>query len=201
MSEQPIGLTALTTDSNVYNPIDELALIESATRQLEAQPFYKLSELSKFNGSGVYALYYTGTNENYKTRLSKPIYIGKACGGKSRKGLKYSATGTALYRRLKDHAKSISQVDNLNINDFYFRFMLTGEAVGVLTEWALIQRYRSVWNCVIDGFGNHDQGKARRTQQRSAWDTLHPGRKWAESYTEPNKSMPKVLDQLKSSNS
>ncbi|MCH8842527.1 MAG: Eco29kI family restriction endonuclease, partial [SAR324 cluster bacterium] len=40
--------------------------------------------------------------------------------------------------------------------------------------------FRPVWNILVDGFGHHDQGKARRGQMKSTWDTLHPGRPWAD---------------------
>jgi len=32
----------------------------------------------------------------------------------------------------------------------------------------------------MDGFGNHDPGKGRHQGKRPSWDTLHPGRPWAE---------------------
>jgi hypothetical protein len=32
---------------------------------------------------------------------------------------------------------------------------------------------------VLDGFGNHDPGRGRYDQQKSAWDVIHPGRQWA----------------------
>lgn len=34
-----------------------------------------------------------------------------------------------------------------------------------------------------DGFGNHDPGKERISGMLSSWDTLHPGRAWAERMT------------------
>jgi hypothetical protein len=49
-----------------------------------------------------------------------------------------------------------------------------------LGESLLIQRHRPVWNSVIDGFGNHDPGAGRRKGAMPSWDTLHPGRSWAD---------------------
>jgi hypothetical protein len=49
-----------------------------------------------------------------------------------------------------------------------------------LGESLLIQRHRPIWNSLIDGFGNHTPGKGRFEGARPAWDTLHPGRHWAE---------------------
>jgi len=42
----------------------------------------------------------------------------------------------------------------------------------------------SLWNIVLDGFGNHEPGSGRYNQQRSAWDIIHPGRQWAEKLQE-----------------
>ena len=48
-----------------------------------------------------------------------------------------------------------------------------------LGENILIERFKPLWNQVIDGFGNNDPGGRRATQYRSHWDVLHPGRPWA----------------------
>jgi hypothetical protein len=48
-----------------------------------------------------------------------------------------------------------------------------------LAESLLIERYRPLWNVVVDGFGNHDPGSGRHQGKRPNWDTLHPGRAWA----------------------
>lgn len=47
-------------------------------------------------------------------------------------------------------------------------------------EAALIKLNRPLWNSCLDGFGNHDPGKGRYEQARSAWDVIHPGRNWAD---------------------
>ena len=45
-----------------------------------------------------------------------------------------------------------------------------------LGESLLIERFKPVWNMVIDGFSNNAPGKRRFSQHRSLWDVLHPGR-------------------------
>ncbi|GAC69556.1 Eco29kI family restriction endonuclease [Gordonia soli] len=45
-----------------------------------------------------------------------------------------------------------------------------------------------VWNALVDGFGNHDPGRGRRAGRRSLWDTLHPGRPWAEQFPPSTKT-------------
>ena len=57
----------------------------------------------------------------------------------------------------------------------------------------MIQRFRPVWNQVLDGFGNHDPGKDRYNGILSQWDTLHHGRPWAPRVKKPN---PKSADEL-----
>jgi len=53
-----------------------------------------------------------------------------------------------------------------------------------LGESLLIEKTRPLWNIVLDGFGNHDPGSGRYNQQQSAWDIIHPGRKWAKKLQE-----------------
>jgi hypothetical protein len=83
-----------------------------------------------------------------------------------------------LFNRLKAHAKSISQAQNLNLADFVCRHLVTDDIWIPLAEALLIEKFKPVWNRLIDGFGIYDPGK-RRPQERSKWDTLHPGRPFA----------------------
>ncbi len=45
------------------------------------------------------------------------------------------------------------------------------------------------------GFGNNAQGKGRNDQERSLWDTLHPGRKRVAKH-QPNAKSPAEIGQL-----
>lgn len=49
-----------------------------------------------------------------------------------------------------------------------------------MAETSAIAMHRPLWNTLVDGFGNHDPGRGRYEGMRSRWDTLHPGRRWAE---------------------
>jgi Eco29kI restriction endonuclease len=53
----------------------------------------------------------------------------------------------------------------------------------ILDYSELIRTFKTIWNSCIDGFGIHDPGSGRYHQQRSEWDTLHPGRMWADKLT------------------
>ena len=112
---------------------------------------------------------------------SEVPYVGKAVPTGARKGGKRTGyeSGTELYRRLRDHAKSVEQVRNLALNEFQCRFLVVVPVWITLAERFLIDHFRPVWNTVIDGFGNHPPGRGRRDMRRPRWDILHPGRPWA----------------------
>lgn len=114
-------------------------------------------------GQGVYTLHYQGQFAPYADLGETPIYVGQA---------------RRLSGRLRDHERSIKQAENLDISDFSCRWLVLASIWMGLTEDILIAEYSPIWNA-IRGFGNHDQGSTRRAQQRSEWDTLHPGRPWA----------------------
>ena len=123
-----------------------------------------------FDGPGVYTIYYDGTFAPYAGLGERPIYVGKADG--------------RLHSRLTDHAGSIDAARNLALPDFGCRWLVIEPVWIGLTEQILIGRYDPVWNRVLKGFGNHHQGGGRRGQARSLWDTMHPGRHWAETMAE-----------------
>ena len=110
------------------------------------------------------------------------IYVGKAVPDGARKGGQGDDVdpGTALFKRLTDHAKSVDATTNLKLEDFRCRFLSVDDIWIPLTESLLIERFKPVWNRVLDGFGNHDPGKGRHRGRMPLWDCLHPGRAWAE---------------------
>jgi hypothetical protein len=156
---------------------------------LRATPI-PISRANEIVGAGVYAIYYVGPFEAYRLiasvnrdgKFEKPIYVGKAIPKGSRKGglASNSATGTALADRLKKHTITIAEATNLEVSDFHIRHLVIDDIWIPLGENVLIESFQPLWNVVIDGFGNNDPGKRRATQFRSLWDTLHPGRSFAE---------------------
>ena len=58
----------------------------------------------------------------------------------------------------------------------------------------LIESFKPVWNRAIDGFGNKDPGRRRKTQIRSPWDVLHPGRSFVKKLAE-SPLTPKLLEE------
>jgi hypothetical protein len=151
-----------------------------------------------FRGVGVYAIYYTGEAPLYpKVNLdAKPIYVGKAIPKGGRKGgLLEGRLETTLFDRLREHANSISQAQNLELADFSCRFLAVDDVWIPLAESLLIEEFRPLWNVLIEGFGIHNPGGGRSGQKKSIWDSLHPGRPWAKGLP-PNPKMDKVLSEL-----
>lgn len=177
---------------HVYNSEAFEEIIKDTIRFFNGTPIQPLPPSERFLGTGVYALYYTGKFKLYKplynlnrTEYSMPIYVGKAVprGWRQGRNISSGVSSYELYNRLIDHIHSIENSENLNIEDFCCRFMiLENAAAGMIgtVEAALIRHYMPIWNCCIDGFGNHDPGSGRYNQARSDWDILHPGREWAD---------------------
>jgi Eco29kI restriction endonuclease len=91
-----------------------------------------------------------------------------------------ASRGKALRDRLRQHAASIDEAINIDLEDFHCRSLIVDDVWIPLGESMMIEQFRPIWNLVIDGFGNKDPGKRRATQYRSLWDVLHPGRQFAE---------------------
>jgi hypothetical protein len=190
-----------------YNPLDKRNLGNSIADALLEKTVEALPLNEPFVGAGIYVIYYIGDFPAYEAIASRnrngqfkaPIYIGKAVPAGARKGgfLSDIDPGTVLYKRLNDdHAKSIEQAQNLNIKDFFCRYLIVDDFWIPLGESLLIDMFSPVWNLVIDGFGNHDPGSGRYNQQKSFWDMLHPGRPWAEKLQENKLNIAQIQDNL-----
>ena len=181
-------------DVTPFNPLDKKNLAASIEQALSLSEPKPLKDLAKFNGAGVYSLYYTGNFPAYEPlaranrgSISAPIYVGKADAKGKRKGgfLEDAMAGSTLWKRLSDHAASIESAENLDIDDFMCRFLVVDDLWISLGESLLISKYSPVWNALVDGFGNHNPGSGRSSMMRPRWDTLHPGRTWA-NQLQPN---------------
>jgi hypothetical protein len=191
-------------DTNPFNPLGKINLGISIANAIFEQDVIPLKDIRPFIGAGIYAIYYTGDFPVYnKISLRnndcfcQPIYAGKAVPEGARKGgLGLDVQiGENLYKRLVEHRKSIETVSNLNIDDFYCRFLLVDDIWIPLGESLLIEKTKPLWNIVVDGFGNHDPGSGRYNQQVSAWDTIHPGRSWAKKL-QKGKSKEEIIKQI-----
>lgn len=187
-----------------YNPLELKHLAESTKTEFEKQPVLRLAGIERFQGAGVYALYYEGDFPEYKPiavanrkkRGSWAIYVGEAGRQGKRKGIDLEGTsGTAaIYERLSDHHTKSIEATNLSIKDFWFRYLPIQSLFVPLCEALLIETHDPLWNQLVDGFGNKHMGGARidqvTGQQITPWDLLHPGRE--NRATKPNKRFPNV---------
>lgn len=188
-----------------FNPLDKKNLGASVAEAMLEQVPIPLGELRSFIGVGIYAIYYVGSFEAYSPLAERnrngafhsPIYVGKAVPAGARKGGGVGLGGSrALYLRLKEHAESISSVNNLDINDFYCRFLVVDDIWIPLGESLLIAKFAPIWNAIIDGFGNHDPGSGRYKGFRPKWDVLHPGRSWADKCAARNETQQQITGEI-----
>lgn len=171
-----------------FNPLDKRNLGESVADAALNSEIYPLPP-EPFIGAGVYMLYYVGdlplyrklANSNRNGRFENPIYVGKAVPAGARKGGMGLDVdhGMALFKRLSEHSESVTDAENLNLQDFRCRFLVVDDIWIPLAESLLIEKFAPVWNRVLDGFGNHDPGKGRHSGKMPYWDCVHPGREWA----------------------
>jgi hypothetical protein len=136
--------------------------------------------VQRFNGAGVYALYYKGDNSLYKDIVGKPMFIGRV----QPKGISKAEENNSaeLYSKIKEQCKSIEEAKNLSLEDFQCKYMILDQVEMALSEAIenqLVNEYKPAWNVYIEGFANHNPGKGRVRQAPSEWDILHPGRQWA----------------------
>lgn len=186
-----------------FNPLDRLNLGESVAGALLKQNVGPLPPTQRFVGAGIYVIYYTGIFEPYATisqrnhdsRFEQPIYVGKAVPKGARKGgFGLGATlEPALFKRLREHAKSIGSTGNLLLNDFHCRYLVAEDIWIPLGESLLIERFQPLWNVLLAGFGIHAPGKGRKKQVCSNWDTVHPGRKFAQKLPKNPRSAEQLL--------
>ncbi len=178
--------------AGVFDPADPGLFGLVAAVGLVHQEPEPLNAIVRTYGSGVYALYYRGDNPLYGPLVGSatPIYVGKT---KTPTSTVLVEQGTALTGRLAEHAKSIRAGNGLNIDDFEYRRLVLAPGWEPVTEGALINLFRPVWNKrsaakdpatgravrYVHGFGKHGDDADTRSNDRSPWDTLHYGRDWA----------------------
>ena len=150
----------------------------------EKRPLASIAD-APFWGSGVYAIYYCGGKEPAYAPLSNaetPIYVGKADPVDAFAD-SIEAQGQALFRRLREHATNISKTE-LSLDDFSYREATIQSGMQFAVEEFMIRLFRPIWNSrvgVCHGLGKHGDSAKTRANKRSPWDTMHPGRKWAEA--------------------
>lgn len=171
------------SDNAKFDPLDLPILSQNLRKALDQRPRTWFPPPERFDGAGLYALYYSGSLPLYaklREHDDVPIYVGKAEAGNSSYGDPPDEHKPKLYNRIVKHARSVQEVADsggiLAVDDFEVRYLLLDDVWIVLGERALLRAYAPVlWNTLAPGFGANEPGTARRNA-RSVWDTIHPGR-------------------------
>ncbi|GEO80604.1 Eco29kI family restriction endonuclease [Pararhodospirillum oryzae] len=169
---------------SVFDPGNPKIVGRFISLALVAQPRHPLSEVARFYGSGVYAIYYKGEFPLYAplSRQETPIYVGQAA-PQVNNAKTPMEQGDRLCRRLDDHRKNIGKATStLNLDDFECRALVVQSGWETAAEDYLIHLFRPIWNSetgILYGLGKHGDAADTRANKRSPWDTLHPGRAWA----------------------
>lgn len=166
----------------LYDPLTYENLMAGLALHFSERPKIPLDATDDVAGPGIYALFYAGAFDAYRLNsgTDDPIYVGKAVPPGSRRGEDVDVSRPVLRQRLREHARSIEAAGNLDLADFSCRYLSVVPVWITLAERFLVNHHRPLWNVCLDGFGDHDPGRGRSGSDRSWWDTLHPGRSWAE---------------------
>lgn len=194
-------LDPITRPAAVFDPGNPRTIGFFIALALTAQPRRPLSNLQSFHGSGVYAIYYSGSFSPYSPigSTETPIYVGQAA-PRQQGAITPIAQGTRLAARLNEHRKNIERADQtLQIKDFDYRALVVQTGWETGAEDYLIRLFKPIWNSetkLVFGIGKHGDDADTRRNKRSPWDTLHPGRIWAAKSAEDAKSAAKIKTEL-----
>lgn len=165
-----------------FDPAEPSLIGNFVALALVAQDRKALGGLGRFYGSGVYAIYYTGNHQLYApiSGSESPIYVGKADpNGNPKTAIDQ---GTKLADRLKEHSKNIDRVQGIEIKDFECRALAVQTGYQAAAESHLIRMFQPIWNNetgILYGLGKHGDAATTRANNKSPFDTVHPGRRWA----------------------
>lgn len=194
-------LDPIAQPTAVFDPSNPEVVGRFVALALVAQERHPLSDIPKFYGSGVYAIYYKGSFAAYQpiSGTETPIYVGQASPALSN-ARSPSEQGSKLCGRLTDHRKNIGKAEStLDLADFEFRSLVVQSGWETAAEDYLIHLFSPIWNSetnILYGLGKHGDSATTRQNRRSPWDTLHPGRAWAAASTTDAKSIGQITKEL-----
>jgi hypothetical protein len=203
ITEVANGLDPILRPTSIFDPTDPNTAGRVVALTLVAQKRHPLAKIPEFYGAGVYAIYYNGKFDPYLPLAGKdhPIYVGKA-DPDNPSAKDAVGQGTKLSSRLNEHARSIGKADGtLDIDDFDCRFLIVQTGFQKSAEDYLINFFKPIWNSeqkICFGLGKHGDSSETRGNKRSPWDTLHPGREWADRSEEDQKPRELILRQIES---
>ena len=106
--------------SGLYDPLTYDNLMAGLVVHFERRARAPLVTVIDVQGPGIYALFYDGDHDAYRqiSGTSTPIYVGKAVPPGARTGTAVDVTVPALQHRIRQHARSLGDVDSLEVTDF-----------------------------------------------------------------------------------
>lgn len=194
-------LDPIRQPSALFDPSNPKVVGRFVSLALVAQTRHSLSNVSPFYGSGVYAIYYNGDFDPYKplSKSETPIYVGQAAPSISNAKTP-TEQGDKLSSRLIEHFKNISKATStLSIADFEFRALVVQSGWETAAEDYLIHLFHPIWNNetqLVFGVGKHGDSATTRSNKRSPWDTIHPGRVWASHSIQDAKTVDRITSEL-----
>lgn len=195
------SLDPVLRPDSIFDPTDPNTAGRVVALTLVAQALHPLADIPEFYGAGVYAIYYCGGYAPYAALAGTdhPIYVGKA--DPDNQASKDAVNqGTKLSGRLNEHAKSIRKAEtSISIDDFKCRFLIVQTGFQKSAEDYLINFFKPIWNSetkICFGLGKHGDSSETRVNKRSPWDTLHPGREWADAIKHNQKEPDVILKQI-----
>ncbi|SFV15415.1 Eco29kI family restriction endonuclease [Pseudoduganella namucuonensis] len=201
LSKVAESLDPVLRPDSIFDPADPNTAGRVVALTLVAQERHSLARIPDFYGAGVYAIYYKGDFAPYAALRGRehPIYVGKA--DPDNPAAKDAVRqGTKLSARLNEHARSILKArTTLDIEDFECRFLIVQTGFQKSAEDYLINFFKPIWNSetkICFGLGKHGDSSETRVNKRSPWDTMHPGREWADSTAENQKPLQLIIDQI-----
>lgn len=194
-------LDPIRQPTSMFDPSNPKVVGRFVSLALVAQQRHPLSEIPRFYGSGIYAIYYKGRFPAYApiSGTETPIYVGQAAPAinNARTPLEQ---GPRLCGRLSDHRKNIGlATTTLDLADFEFRSLVVQSSWEGAAEDYMIHLFKPIWNSetgILYGLGKHGDDAGTRANKRSPWDTMHPGRKWAEASKEDAKTPATIAAEL-----
>ena len=96
-----------------------------------------------------------------------------------------------------DYAEKNGLPHPLRIDDFLARRLVCATNAQLVAERHLIAMFRPIWNNEIGicwGISKHGDAATTRSNKRSPWDVMHPGRAWAMAESLDNKASPEDIE-------
>ena len=136
-------LDPIAQPTSVFDPSNPKVVGRFVALALVAQDRHPLSDISKFYGSGVYAIYYRGAFPAYQdiSDTETPLYVGQAS-PTLRNARTPIEQGAKLCARLNEHRKNIAKATTtLNLADFEFRSLVVQSGWETAAEDYLIHLF------------------------------------------------------------